>query len=170
MKVTLEEMGISADDEQMQKILAEVKEIGDRGKLITDSDFQAIVDDVLSIEREEKIKLVDLSVVSGKNVYPTASLRLEIDSEEVIEAGVGVGPVDAAINALRKAMAGMEMNDLRLEEYHVDAITGGTDALVNVIVKMSRGDKTITASGVSEDIVIASVRALINGVNRLYSQ
>ena len=170
VKVTLEEMGISADDEQMQKILAEVKEIGDRGKLITDSDFQAIVDDVLSIEREEKIKLVDLSVVSGKNVYPTASLRLEIDSEEVIEAGVGVGPVDAAINALRKAMAGMEMNDLRLEEYHVDAITGGTDALVNVIVKMSRGDKTITASGVSEDIVIASVRALINGVNRLYSQ
>ena len=170
VKVTLEEMGISADEDQMQKILADVKEIGDRGKSITDSDFQAIVDDVLSIEREEKIKLVDLSVVSGKNVYPTASLRLEIDGEDVIEAGVGVGPVDAAINALRKAMAGMEMNDLRLEEYHVDAITGGTDALVNVMVKMSRGDKTITASGVSEDIVIASVRALINGVNRLYSQ
>jgi len=168
VKVTLEEMGISADDEQTKKILAEVKELGDKGKLITDSDFQAIVEDVLSIEREEKIKLVDLSVVSGKNVYPTASLRLEVDGEEVVEAGVGVGPVDAAINALRKAMSGMEMDDLRLEEYHVDAITGGTDALVNVVVKISRGDKTITASGVSEDIVIASVRALINGVNRLY--
>ncbi len=168
VKVTLEEMGISADDEQTKKILAEVKELGDKGKLITDSDFQAIVEDVLSIEREEKIKLVDLSVVSGKNVYPTASLRLEVDSEEIVEAGVGVGPVDAAINALRKAMSGMEMDDLRLEEYHVDAITGGTDALVNVVVKISRGDKTITASGVSEDIVIASVRALINGVNRLY--
>ncbi len=168
VKMALEEMGIAADEKQMKKILAKVKELGDKGKLVTDSDFQAVVEDVLRIEREEKIKLVDLSVVSGKNVYPTASIRLEIDGEDVVEAGVGVGPVDAAINALRKAMAGMEMYDLRLEEYHVDAITGGTDALVNVVVKISRGDKTITASGVSEDIVIASVYALINGVNRLY--
>jgi len=168
VKLALEEKGISADEAQTQKILAMVKELGDRGKLITDADFQALVDDVLRIEREEKIKLVDLSVVSGKNVYPTASLRLQIDGEEIVEAGVGVGPVDAAINALRKAMAGMEMDDLRLEEYHVDAITGGTDALVNVVVKISRGDKAITASGVSEDIVTASVYALINGVNRLY--
>jgi len=169
VKLALDEMGISADDVQTKKILVMVKELGDRGKLVTDADFHAIVEDVLRIEREEKIKLVDLSVVSGKNVYPTASLRLAIDGEEVVEAGVGVGPVDAAINALRKAMSGMEMDDLRLEEYHVDAITGGTDALVNVVVKISRGDKTITASGVHEDIVTASVYALINGVNRLYT-
>jgi len=168
VKLALDEMGITADSEQTKKILAMVKELGDKGKLITDSDFQAIVEDVLRIEREEKIKLVDLSVVSGKNVYPTASLRLQIDGEEVVEAGVGVGPVDAAINALRKAMTGMEMDDLRLDEYHVDAITGGTDALVNVKIKISRGDKMVTASGVSEDIVTASVYALINGVNRLY--
>ena len=168
VKMALDEMGIPADDEQMKRILSEVKELGDRGKMVTDADFQAIVDDVLRIERVEKIKLVDLSVVSGKNVYPTASIHLEVDGEEVVEADVGVGPVDAAINALKKAMAGREMDDLHLEEYHVDAITGGTDALVNVAVKISRGDKAITASGVSEDIVIASLYALINGVNRLY--
>ncbi len=152
----------------MAKILVKVKELGDKGKLVTDSDFQAIVEDVLSIEREEKIKLIDLSVVSGKNVQPTASIRLKIDGEDVVEADVGIGPVDAAINALRKALTGRAMNDLRLDEYHVDAITGGTDALVNVVVKISRGDKTMTASGVSEDIVIASLYALINGANRLY--
>lgn len=168
VKRVLKELGIAADDEQMTEILVKVKKLGDKGKLVTDSDFQAIVEDVLSIEREEKIKLVDLSVVSGKRVYPTASIRLEIDGEDVVEAGVGVGPVDAAINALRKALKGRAMNDLRLEEYHVDAITGGTDALVNVVVKISRGDKTMTASGVSEDIVIASLYALIHGANRLY--
>ncbi|MHC1610735.1 MAG: 2-isopropylmalate synthase [Candidatus Methanospirareceae archaeon] len=164
----LEEMGIEADEEQVTKILLKVKELGDKGKLVTDSDFQAIVEDVVSIEREERIKLIDLSVVSGKRVYPTASIRLEVDGEDVVEAGVGVGPVDAAINALRKALKGRGMNDLHLEEYHVDAITGGTDALVNVVVKVSRGDEIMTASGVSEDIVIASVYALINGANRLY--
>lgn len=168
VKMALEEQGIQADKEQMSEILAKVKELGDKGKLVTDADFQAVVDDVLRIERGEKIKLVDLSVVSGKNVYPTASIRLEIDGEDVVEAAVGVGPVDAAINALKKGMRWMDMADLRLEEYHVDAITGGADALVNVVVKMSRRDRTITASGVSEDIVLASLYALINGVNRLY--
>lgn len=168
VKMALEEQGIQADKEQMSEILAKVKELGDKGKLVTDADFQAVVDNVLRIERGEKVKLVDLSVVSGKNVYPTASIRLEIDGEDVVEAAVGVGPVDAAINALKKGMRGMEMADLRLEEYHVDAITGGADALVNVVVKMSRRDRTITASGVSEDIVLASLYALINGVNRLY--
>ena len=168
VKMALEEQGIQADEEQTGKILAKVKELGDKGKLVTDADFQAVVDNVLRIERGEKIKLVDLSVVSGKNVYPTASIRLEIDGEDVIEAAVGVGPVDAAINALKKGIKEMDMADLRLEEYHVDAITGGADALVNVVVKMSRGDRAITASGVSEDIVLASLYALINGVNRLY--
>ena len=168
VKMALEEQGIQADEEQTSKILAKVKELGDKGKLVTDADFQAVVDNVLRIERGEKIKLVDLSVVSGKNVYPTASIRLEIDGEDVIEAAVGVGPVDAAINALKKGIKEMDMADLRLEEYHVDAITGGADALVNVVVKMSRGDRAITASGVSEDIVLASLYALINGVNRLY--
>jgi len=168
VKMALEEQGIQADEEQTSKILAKVKELGDKGKLVTDADFQAVVDNVLRIERGEKIKLVDLSVVSGKNMYPTASIRLEIDGEDVIEAAVGVGPVDAAINALKKGIKEMDMADLRLEEYHVDAITGGADALVNVVVKMSRRDRTITASGVSEDIVLASLYALINGVNRLY--
>ena len=167
--MALEEMGITADDSEMEKILSRVKELGDKGKLVTDSDFQAIVGDILHIERKERIKLLDLSVVSGKNVYPTASIRLEIDGEDKVEAGVGVGPVDAALNALRKAMSGSEMNDLRLEEYHVDAITGGTDALVNVVVKMSRGDRVITASGVSEDIVLASMYAMIRGINQLYT-
>lgn len=167
VKRVLTEIGISANEEQVAKILDRVKELGDKGKLVTDSDFQAIVEDVLGIEKEEKIKLIDLSVVTGKRVQPMASIRLEIDGEDVVEAGVGIGPVDASINALRKALLSRKMNDLHLEEYHVDAITGGTDALVNVVVKINKGDKTMTASAVNEDIVIASIYALLNGLNRL---
>lgn len=166
VKMALDDLKIEANEEQIRTILAKVKELGDKGKLVTDADFQAIVDETLLIAGKEKLKLIDLSVVSGKNVYPTASIRLKIDDEDFIESAVGIGPVDAAINALRKSMKGME--DLQLEEYHVDAITGGTDALVNVTVKMSRGDKMMTASGVSEDIVMASVHAVTNAANRLY--
>ena len=54
-------------------------------------------------------------------------------------------------------------------EYHVDAITGGTDALIDVIIKLQKGDKIISARGTEPDIINASVKAYISGVNRLLS-
>ncbi|MBU2617344.1 MAG: 2-isopropylmalate synthase, partial [Euryarchaeota archaeon] len=83
----------------------------------------------------------------------------------VIESGIGVGPVDAAINALRRAIA--DIADIELDEYRVEAITGGTDALVEVWVKLSKDGKTVTARGAREDIIMASVEAMLEGINRL---
>jgi D-citramalate synthase len=44
-----------------------------------------------------------------------------------------------------------------LDTYHVEAITGGTDAKVNVDVRLRRGEKVVTSKAMSEDIVMASV-------------
>jgi D-citramalate synthase len=93
---------------------------------------------------------------------------LKVNGNYVVEAGVGTGPVDAAINALKKALSGVA--DIHLDEYHVDAITGGTDALVEVWVKLSKGGKTITARGARTDIIMASVEAVLEGINRLIQQ
>jgi len=76
-----------------------------------------------------------------------------------------VGPVDAAINAIRRAISGVA--DVRLEEYHVDAITGGTNAVVEVWVTMAMADRKITARGADADIIMASVEAVLEGINRL---
>ena len=76
-----------------------------------------------------------------------------------------MGPVDAVIAALRKGIAGVA--DIGLEEYHVDAITGGTDALVEVKVKLSNNGRTITARGARTDIIMASVEAVLQGINLL---
>ena len=88
--------------------------------------------------------------MSGNHATPTASVKVTIDGREVIESGVGVGPVDAALNALRKAIMGVA--DIKLDEYRVEAITGGTDALVDVWVKMSRDGRVISARGAGPDI------------------
>ena len=58
--------------------------------------------------------------------------------------------------------------EVQLEVYHVEAITGGTDAVVNVEVRLRQGDRVITSKGVNVDIVMASIDAYIRGVN-LYS-
>jgi D-citramalate synthase len=165
VQLALKELSLDASDEQLGDILKRIKELGDKGKRVTDADLQAIADAVLEINREARIKLQELTVVSGNVVTPTSSIKLSVDNQEVVEAGIGLGPVDAAINALRKAIG--KLADITLEEYHVDAITGGTDALVEVWVKLSRDGHVITARGARADIIMASVEAVVEGVNRL---
>lgn len=165
VELALKEFGIDATEGQLALIVQRVKELADKGKRISDADLQTIADIVLSIEREPKVKLEELTVVSGNTVTPTASVKILLNGAPALEAGTGVGPVDAAINAIRRAIASVA--DIRLEEYHVDAITGGTNALVEVWVTMVSGDRKITARGAGADIIMASVEAVLEGINRL---
>ena len=165
VELALREFGIGVSDEQLSQIVTRVKELGDKGKRVSDADLQTIADTVLSIQKEPKVKLQELTVVAGNTVTPTASVKIQLNGSDKLEAGVGVGPVDAAINAIRRAISGVA--DVRLEEYHVDAITGGTNALVEVWVTMAMADRKITARGADADIIIASVEAVLEGINRL---
>ena len=82
----------------------------------------------------------------------------------VVASGVGDGPVDAALNAVRAALDDVVF---RLDSYHVDAITGGTDAVVTVEVEMSRGDRTVTVHASDADITRASVTVMVDAFDRL---
>lgn len=165
VELAMKELGLSADDKQTEEIVKRVKEVGDKGKRVTDADFEKIAEIVLGIYQEAKVKLEELTVVSGNTVMPTASIKIRVNGKQIVEAGVGTGPVDAAKNALEKALSAI--GDIRLEEYHVDAIEGGTNALVEVMVKLSKDGKTITARGARTDIIMASVEAMLEGINRL---
>ena len=85
-----------------------------------------------------------------------------------LEAATGNGPVDATLNAVSKAINPEQR--AHLDRYHVEAITGGTDAVVNVEVRLRRGDRLVTSKGVNEDIVMASVEAFLRGMNVLLVQ
>ncbi len=165
VEAIMKDLGYKATPEQMKEILMRIKEIGDRGKRVTDADVKTIIETVLQIRRERKVKLEDLAIFSGMKSMPMASVKLKINGEEKIEAAVGVGPVDAAINAIRKAIK--DFADIKLVSYHVDAITGGTDALVDVVVQLRKGSKVVTARGARTDIIMASVEAFIEGLNML---
>ena len=165
VELALKEFGVGVTDDQLAQIVERVKELGDKGKRVSDADLQTIAEFVLSIQKEPKVRLQELTVVAGNTVTPTASVKLLLNGLEKLEAGTGVGPVDAAINAVKRALSGVA--EVRLEEYHVDAITGGTSALVEVWVTMALADRKITARGAGADIIMASVEAVLEGINRL---
>ncbi|OKY78978.1 MAG: Isopropylmalate/homocitrate/citramalate synthase LeuA family [Candidatus Methanohalarchaeum thermophilum] len=166
VKAILKEMGVEADDEQLKEIVSRVKEIGDKGKKVTTADLQTIVETVLKVKKEARAKLEELTVVSGNKVTPTASIKLDYkDQEEITQSGTGTGPVDASIKAVKKAIS--EIAEIQLEDYKVESITGGTEALVDVSVKLSRKGKIVSARGARTDIIMASVEAMLEGVNKL---
>jgi len=167
IKATLSDMGLAPNEEQLKEIFTRVKTVGDKGKIVTDADLLAIAESVLGLSKVKPIQLLEVTVVSGNTVTPTASVRLKLNGKgkEVTGAAMGVGPVDAAINAVKKAI--QEVEPILLEQYNVKAITGGTDAMVEVTVRMRKGNRTATAMGVREDIVMASMDAVIGCMNVL---
>ncbi|MDD1718915.1 MAG: 2-isopropylmalate synthase, partial [Methanoregulaceae archaeon] len=162
VEAALNEMNYHAGEAQLTEIVRRIKEIGDRGKRITDADLMAVADAVLGIECKPVLRMRQFTVVSGSNVIPTASVTLVVNGKEITSAATGAGPVDAAMEALRRSVAAVA--DIRLEEYHVDAISGGTDALVDVTVRLSKDGKIITSRGARTDIIMASVEAVISGM------
>ncbi|MHA1300369.1 MAG: 2-isopropylmalate synthase [Candidatus Helarchaeota archaeon] len=170
----LEEFGFTnLTKAQFNEIRTEIKEIGDKGKQISDADLFAIATSVIGeVPDEEKtMSLEELSVMCGINVTPTATIRLKIKTDgawvEHVGSSVGVGPVDAACSALQKVYNKFGYGVIKLKEYNLEAITGGTDALgqVKVLLEDERGE-LIKARAVDPDIVNASIKAMINGMNR----
>jgi D-citramalate synthase len=165
-QAALEEHGFEVSDEELTDVVERVKAIGDRGKRVTDADLLAIAEEVKGTERERRVELLNLTAASGGGI-PTASVRLRVDDDERTASGTGSGPVDAAVSAVREALG--EAANTTLESYEVDAITGGTNAVVTVEVEMSRGDKSVTVANSDTDITTASVKAMVDAIDRLLS-
>ncbi len=106
----------------------------------------------MHLEQQNPLIVDEFIVTTGNKITPTASIKVRRNGESYMEAATGNGPVDATLNALVKAVALDE--PVVLELYQVEAITGGTDAVVNVEVRLRQGDRVVTSRGVDEDIVL----------------
>ncbi len=79
------------------------------------------------------------------------------------DSAPGNGAVDAAMKAIDRILG----RQGHLAEYHVQAVTGGKDALGEVTLKVDFGDgKLITGKGASTDVIEASARAYLHAVGR----
>ena len=99
---------------------------------------------------------------AARTSRPRATVRLRRGDEVVEESALGDGMIDAVMGAISRA-AGVEA---RLVNFHVSAVTGGTDALGDVVVQVDVDGRRVTGRGVATDVVEASARAYLAAVNR----
>jgi len=158
----LQELGIAAQDIDMNKAFARFKALGDKKKHVYDEDLMAIVAEE-AVRVPDRYELAYLNVTSSSEAVPHATVRLRVDGEERTEHATGVGMVDACYEAIVKATG----TTCRLERYAVKSITGGTDAQGEVSCLVRDGDMSSMGQGAHTDIIMASALAFLNALNKL---
>jgi 2-isopropylmalate synthase len=164
----LKALGIELSSEDLKKIMQKVKEMGDQGKRVTDSDLDRFSREITGIaKRHSCFKITDLAVITGINTVPTASVRLSFgNNDSATVAQTGVGPVDAVLRAIQQVTDRFAKVNLR--EYRIEAVNGGTDAEAEVLVKVEDDSGNVcSASATGQDIVMASVSAMVSGINEV---
>jgi 2-isopropylmalate synthase len=139
------------------------KDLADRKSEIYDEDLQALVSDADVSVANERVKLVSLRVRTETGETPHAELTLSIDGDERSASGDGDGPVDAAYQAIEQVMR----SDANLQLYSVNAITTGTDSQGEVTVRLEKGGRIVNGQGADTDIIVASVKAYLNALNKI---
>ncbi len=162
LRSRLKEMGYDLSDEELKIVFKKFKELSDKKKNLVDEDLEVIVTESL-LRTKDIFQLEYLHVSSGTTVLPMASVQLLINGRSVRGAGYGNGPIDAVFESIAK-LAGTESELLR---FSVSAITGGTDAQGEVTVRLKENGLIALGIGADPDIITASAKAYINGLNRM---
>ncbi|MDQ6726096.1 MAG: 2-isopropylmalate synthase [Actinomycetota bacterium] len=160
---TLAKMGITIAGEALNSAFARFKELADRKVDLTDADLEAIVAEEVGERLQDTFSLESLEVSGGTVGVPRATVVVLRDGEKLEATDEGDGMIDAACKAI-KAATGV---DGTLTGFNVSAVTGGVDALGDVIVQLEAGGIRVSGRGVSTDVVEASARAYLSAVNKV---
>ncbi|MEX2458696.1 MAG: 2-isopropylmalate synthase [Actinomycetota bacterium] len=161
----LSKLGLELDRDALDRAFARFKDLADRKIQLTDADLQAIVAEELGTSDRGGYTIESLAVTGGTHLSPTATVRLLRDGETFEDSALGDGMIDAACGAIARA-TGVEA---RLVNFNVSSVTGGSDALGDVVIQLDVEGRLVTGRGVSSDVVEASARAYLSAINRYLS-
>lgn len=161
-KNRLEEYGYFLSDENLQIAFKKFKDLADKKKYVFDEDIEALINEEF-LRSSNYYKLLTVNFAGGTGMFPTATVKLDIDGKEVVASETGGGPVDAIYKAIKKATGEQPI----LENYSVTSITGGTDAQGEVSVRVTDEGIVSQGHGSDTDIVVASAKAYLNALNKL---
>jgi 2-isopropylmalate synthase len=158
------QLGFNLTGDQLQKVFEEFKVLADRKKDVFDGDIRALIQHQVIGKVQEQWSLVTYQLDLPYQKTPTISLTLKKgDEEHSVTVTDGTGPVDAAFLAVTE-ITGI---DLVCKEYQVRSSSLGRDAQGQVTVQVEYQDETHRGQAVSMDCIEASIKAILNSVNRI---
>ena len=158
----LERLGYALSPEELDQTYQRFLAVADKKREVFDEDLIAILHDEIH-PVPETYHLDYLHIYSGTSAIPTATVRLRVKEEVREGAAIGDGPVDAVCRAISQ----VTQTAAALVRYELRAVTSGTEAIGEVTVQLEEGGRRAMGRGASTDVIEASAKAFIDGLNRL---
>ena len=158
----LKKYGYELEGEQLDKAFERFKELCDRKKEISEEDLIALADNEI-LSGPETYVFSHIQFLSGSKITPTATVGVFCNGTGLREeVALGKGAVEATYAAINAIIE----EDIVLEDYAINSVTGGRDAQGEVMVKISFKGKSFSGRGLSVDVIEASAKAYLNAINR----
>lgn len=165
-RTRLQELGFDLSEQDLNKAFVRFKELADKKKEISDRDVEAIVKDETQSQVIGGFRLELVQVSCGDHACPTATVTIYTpDNQELTDAAVGTGPVDAVYRAINRVVKVPN----RLIEFSVQSVTAGIDAIGEVTIRLEQEGKIFAGYSANTDIIVASAQAYLNALNRLHA-
>lgn len=156
------ELGYQLSTGDLEDCYEKFQELAAQRETVPDKDIELLLNEKLD-RGLIRYKLLYLNVSAGSISVPNATVQMEVNGKNLQDAGFGRGPVDAAFKTIYK----MVNRHPKLVRYEVNAVTAGTDAQGEVCVRLEEQGRMVQGRAVDNDIVLASAKALVDGLNKL---
>jgi 2-isopropylmalate synthase len=160
----LTKLGYPLEEKELDQAYRRFLVVADKKQEVFDEDLLAIVHDEIH-PTPAIFELQYLHIYSGTSAIPTATVRLRVRDATGEGAAIGDGPVDAVYRAIAQVTG----TAASLERYEIRAVTSGTEAIGEVTVQINEGGRRVVGRGASTDVIEASAKAYIDGLNKLAS-
>lgn len=159
------QLGYDISKEELDEIFVRFKALADKKKSLSDADIEALA---LSEKRSapETYKFISHIVTTGKDTTNIACIKLLMGDEVREGVAIGSGPIYASFKAV-DLLTGIEVT---LDDFSLNAVTEGEDAIGEAVVKISCDGSQYTGRGLSTDVLEASILAYVNGINKIVAQ
>ncbi len=159
LKHHLERLKIIISKDELDEVYQKFLKLADSKKDITDDDLLKLIGKEVTVR---ELRIVDFEVNSTNKQSSDAKITINIDGELYKAEAHGNGPLDAAKKAIDKIMK----KEVRLEEYLVQAVTGGSDDFGKVHIQISKDGMFSYGFGADTDVIYASAQAYLEAVNK----
>lgn len=160
LKHHLERLGYKITPKKLDDVYTKFIAMADKKKDLNDDDLRILMGDQAA---SKGASLQSLEVTSGIPQAPQATVMLLVDKKKQIATATGDGPIDAAFQAINKVLK----KKVHLEEYLVQAMTGGSDDVGKVHVQIENDGVIYYGFGADTDIIVASVKAYLDALNKI---
>ncbi len=155
-------IGYELSEEDAANVYEAFLRVAKKKEKVTNRELEAIIASS-ALQVPPTYKLENYVINSGNIISASANIKLVKNGEELSGISVGDGPIDASFKAIEQILG----HHYELDDFQIQSVTEGREAMGQAVVKLRVNGNLYSGTGISTDIIGASVRAYINAINKI---